>query len=128
MDGTLPLERQGSEFGNHSTGKTKLSWFQPDTKPMPLSSPACDDAWRQFMAKRYFGSGFASVASATRCFSSVRIAIAASATAARPAVSRPGSVNGVAPTTVINAAPKDGSIIATASAIIGAAVGKLQRA
>ena len=25
--GTLPLERQGSVFGNHSTGKTKLSWF-----------------------------------------------------------------------------------------------------
>ena len=26
-DGTLPLERQGSVFGNHSTGKTKQSWF-----------------------------------------------------------------------------------------------------
>jgi transposase-like protein len=27
IDGTLPLERQGSVFGNHSTGKTKQSWF-----------------------------------------------------------------------------------------------------
>jgi L-alanine-DL-glutamate epimerase-like enolase superfamily enzyme len=30
-DGTLPLERRGSTFGNPLTGKTKLSWFQHGT-------------------------------------------------------------------------------------------------
>ena len=29
--------------------------------PLPLSSPACDDAWRRFMAKWFCGSGFAVV-------------------------------------------------------------------
>ena len=56
---------------------------------MPLSSPACDDAWRRFMAKRYSGNEFASVASATQCSSSARTAIADSATAAPHAVSKP---------------------------------------
>jgi len=40
----------------------------------------------------------------------------------------PGSANGGAPTTAINAAPKDGSIIVTVNAIIGAAAGKPQPA
>ena len=128
MDGTLPLERQGSEFGNPLTGKTKLSWFQLATKRVPLSSPACDDAWRQFMAKRYSGNGFASVASVTQCSSSARTAIVDSATAAPSAVSVPASTNDGAPTPATNRAPKDGSIIATGSAITGAAAGKRHRA
>jgi hypothetical protein len=122
------LERQGSEFGNPLTGKTKLSWFQPATKPVPLSSPARDDAWRQFMAKRYSGNEFASVASVTQCSSSVRTAIADSAIAARHAVSMPASTNDGAPTAAINRVPRDGLIIATASAITGAAAGKSMRA
>jgi hypothetical protein len=128
VDGTLPLERQGSKFGNHSTGKTKLSWFQPATKARPLSSPACDDAWRQFMAKRYSGNEFASVRSVTQYSSSACTATADSATAAPHAVSMPGAANDVALTAATNGAPKDGSTIATVSAIIGAAAGKPKRA
>ena len=122
------MERQGSEFGNHSTGKTKLSWFQPATKPVPLSSAACDDAWRQFMAKRYSGNEFASVASVTQCSSSARTVIADSAIAAPRAVSMPEPANDGAPTAVTNRAPKDGLTIATVSAITGAATGKSMRA
>ena len=112
-DGTLPLERQGSEFGNPLTGETKLSWFQPATKSVSLSSPACDDAWRQFMAKRYSGNEFASVAGVTQCSSSARTAIADSAIAAPRAVSMPEPANDGAPTAVTKRAPKDGLIIAT---------------
>jgi hypothetical protein len=122
------LERQGSEFGNPLTGETKLSWFQPATKAVALSSPACDDAWRQFMAKRHFGNELASVTDVTPCSSSARTATAGSATAAPPAVSMPGSTNDGAPTAVTNGALRDGSIIATGSAITGAAVAKFMRA
>jgi len=80
------------------------------------------------MAKRYFGNEFASVAGVTQCSSSARTAIADSATAAPPAVSMPGSTNDGAPTAVTKKAPRDGSIIATGSAIIGAAAGKSMRA
>jgi hypothetical protein len=122
------LERQGSEFGNHSTGKTKLSWFQPATKPVPLSSAACDDAWRQFMAKRYSGNEFASVASVAQCSSSARTAIADSVTAALHAVSEPASTNDGAPTPATNGALRDDSTIAIDSAITGAAADKRHRA
>ena len=73
------------------------------------------------MATRYSGNEFASVASVTQCSSSVRAAIADSATAAPHAVSMPASTNDGAPTAVTNRAPRDGSIIATGSAITGAA-------
>jgi len=43
-------------------------------------------------------------------------------------VSVPASTNDGAPTPATNRAPKDGSIIATGSAITGAAAGKRQRA
>jgi hypothetical protein len=76
------------------------------------------------MAKRYSGNEFASVTSVTQCSSSARTVIADSATAAPNAVSMPDAANGDAPTTAINGAPKGGSIIATASAIIGAAADK----
>jgi hypothetical protein len=126
--GTLPLERQGSEFGNPLTGKTKLSWFQPATKPVPLSSPARDNAWRQFTAKRYSGNEFALVASAMQYSSSARTATADSATAAPHVVRMPECANDGAPTTATNRAPKDGSIIATGSATTGVAAGKPMRA
>ena len=80
------------------------------------------------MAKRYSGNEFASVASVTQCSSSARTAIVGSATAAPPAVSMLDSVNDGAPTAVTNRAPKDGLIIATVSAITGAAAGKRHRA
>jgi hypothetical protein len=95
---------------------------------VPLSSPACDGAWRQFTAKRYSGNEFASVASVTQYSSFARTAIAGSATAAPHAVNVPASTNDGAPTPATNRAPKDGSIIATGSAITGAAAGERHRA
>ena len=80
------------------------------------------------MAKRYSGNEFASVAGVTQCSSSARTAIADSAIAARHAVSMPESTNDGAPTAAINRVPRDGLIIATASAITGAAAGKRHRA
>ena len=79
------------------------------------------------MARRYSGNEFASVTSVTPYSSSARTVVADSATAAPNAVSVPDATNDAAPTTAINGAPKDGSIIATASAIIGAAAGKSKR-
>ena len=76
------------------------------------------------MAKRYSGNEFALVASVTPCSSSADIATADSATAAPHAVSMPASANDGAPTAATNGAPKAGSIIATGSAITGAAAGK----
>jgi len=80
------------------------------------------------MAKRYSGNEFASVTSVTPYSSSARTVIADSATAALHAASVPAPANGGAPITAINGVPKDGSIIATVSAIIGAAAGKSKRA
>src|SRR5216684_3481036 len=118
----------GFRVRQHSTGKTKLSWFQPATKPRSLSRPACDDAWRQGMAKRYSGNEFASVTSVTQCSSSARTAIADSATATPNAVSKPASTKDGAPTAATNKAPRDGSIIAIVSAITVVAAGKPNRA
>ena len=33
-----------------------ITEVQPATKSVPLSSPACDDAWRRLMATRYSGA------------------------------------------------------------------------
>ena len=107
--------------------KTKLSWFQPATKPLPLSRPACDDAWREYMAKRCSGNEFASVTSVTQCFLSAGTAIADNATAVHNAVHKPASTSDGVPTAATNKAPKDGSIIAIVSAITDAAAGKRNR-
>ena len=80
------------------------------------------------MAKRYSGNEFASVTSVTQCSSSAGTAIADSATAVPNAVSEPVSINDGAPTAATSRAPRDGSIIAIASAITGAAAGKLNHA
>ena len=80
------------------------------------------------MAKRFCGNGFALVKAATRFSSSVRTAIADTATAATNAASKPAASSGGAPTAATNRAPKDGSIIAIVSAITVAAAGKPNRA
>ena len=80
------------------------------------------------MAKRYSGNEFASVANVAQCSSSARTAIADSVTAALLVVNEPASTNDGAPTAAINRVPRDGLIIATASAITGAAAGKSMRA
>ena len=67
------------------------------------------------MAKRFCGNGFASVKAVTRFFSSVRTAIADTATAATNAASKPAVSSGGAPTAATNRALKGGSIIATVS-------------
>ena len=67
------------------------------------------------MAKRFCGNGFASVKAVTRFSSSVRTAIADTATAATNAASKPAASSGGAPTAATNRALKGGSIIATVS-------------
>jgi len=67
------------------------------------------------LAKWFCGHGFAWVANAARCFFYAPAVIAASVIAATPAVSKPESVSGVAPTGDINRVRKVGSIIATGS-------------
>jgi len=76
------------------------------------------------MAKESFGYGFAAAANATRCFSSVPTAIAATAIAACIAAIKLGSVSGVAPTAATNKVQKDDSITAIGSAAIGNVVRK----
>jgi hypothetical protein len=80
-----------------------------------LSSPASDDAWLWFMAKRFYGNGFAKVQTAMRFPSSARTATADTATAATNAVNKPAASSGGAPTGSIKVAPKGNSIIAIAS-------------
>jgi len=65
------------------------------------------------LAKWFCGKGFAWGANAARSFFCVPAVIAASATVASPAASKPDSVSGVAPTADINRVRKDGSIIVT---------------
>jgi peptidoglycan/LPS O-acetylase OafA/YrhL len=62
---------------------------------VPLSSPACDDAWRRLQTKQFFGSGFAVVVA--QCFSSAYRVIAGIAIAAPIAASRCGGNNAVVP-------------------------------
>lgn len=76
------------------------------------------------MAKESCGYGFAEAANATRSFSSVPTAIAATAIAACIAANKLGSVSGAVPTAAINRVPKDASITATGSATIGNAARK----
>jgi len=84
---------------------------------VPLSSPACDDAWRRLKTRQFSGSGFAVVA--VQCFSSAYRVIAGIAIAAPVAASRCGGNNAVAPTGVTNGVRRDGSTIGTASGPIG---------
>jgi len=79
-----------------------------------LSRPASEDAWR-FLAKWFYGSGFAWAVNAERFSSSVRIVTADSAIAALPAAIKPDSINGAVPIADTNGVQKDDSIIVTGS-------------
>jgi hypothetical protein len=93
-----------------------------------LSSSACDDAWRWFTAKRFYGKGFALVKAAKRFSTSARTVTAAIAIAAPTAASKLAAGSGGAPTGATNRARKDGSIIVIASRRTGAACVKRHRA
>ena len=67
------------------------------------------------MAKRFCGSGFASIRIAAQFSSSARTVIADIATAAPHAANKPGANSGGRPTSVTNEAGRGGSIIAIAS-------------
>ena len=97
-------------------------------RPLPLSSSACDDAWRRFTAKRFFGKGSALVKAAKRFSSSARTAIADTATAAPSAATKLAAGRGGLPIGATNEALKDGSIIVIASRRTGAACVKRNRA
>ena len=114
-------------FGNHRQ-VTKQSWFQPDTRPLPLSSSACDDAWRWFTAKRFCGKGSALVKAAKRSFSSVLTAIEDTATAAPVAATKHAAGSGAPPTGATNGALKDGSTIGIVSRRTDAGCAKRHRA
>jgi hypothetical protein len=90
------------------------NWFQPATMPRPLSSAACEYAWR-LLAKWFCGHGFAWVANAALSFFYAPAVIVDSATAAAPAAIKPGAGSNAAPTGDINRVRKVGSIIATGS-------------
>ena len=74
------------------------------------------------MAKRFCGNEFALVKGANRFSSSVRTAIADTATAATNAASKPGAGSGDAPTAATSRVPKGSLIIATVSGSTAAAV------
>ena len=93
-----------------------------------LSSPACGDAWRRVGTQRFCGNECAAIHSVTRCFSSARRVIADTVIAALVAVNRRGVNSAAVPTGGTSKVPKDGSIIATASANIGGGGGKCKRA
>jgi hypothetical protein len=95
---------------------------------VPLSSSACDDAWRWFTAKRFCGKGFALVKAAKRFSTSARTAIEGTATAAPSAATKLAAGSGGPPTGATNGALKDGSIIVIASRRTGAACVKPNRA
>jgi len=87
---------------------------------VPLSSHACDKAWRRVRRRRFCGNECAAIQSVSRSFSSAHHVIADTAIAARLAVNRCGGNNGTGPTYGTSKAQKDGSIIATASGNTGA--------
>ena len=95
---------------------------------MPLSSPACDDAWRWFTAKRFCGNGFALFKAAKRFSSSARTVTAGTATAVPNAANKAAASSGDPLTGATNGVPKDGSIIAIGSGRTGAACVKSNRA
>jgi len=73
------------------------------------------------MAKLFSDSGFAAATDATRCSGSVSTVIVDSAIVVPPAGVKRASSRGAAPTAASNGARKDGWIIATGNASIGAA-------
>jgi hypothetical protein len=115
-------------FGNHrQVNQTELVPTCHESTAV-VQSPACDDAWRWFRAKRFCGKGFALVKAAKRFSSSVRIAIEDTATAAPSAATKPADGSGGPPTGATNGVLKDGSIIVIASRRTGAACVKRNRA
>jgi len=95
---------------------------------VPLSSHACDKAWRRFGTQRFSGNECALVNNARRCFLSAHHVIAGSAIAAWIAANGRGDTSVAAPTNGTSRVPKDGSTIATANGNIGGAAGNRQRA
>ena len=87
---------------------------------MPLSSPACDNAWRRFIVKRFSYNGRVSGEAVTPRFSSVHTVIADTAIAAPNAANKPAVNSGGGLTNGTRRARKDGSIIATGSGSTGA--------
>ena len=83
-------------------------------EPQPLSSGACEYAWR-LLAMWFCDHGFVCSANAALCSFCVPPVIAGSAIAVSPAASKRGSVRDAAPTVGTSRVPKGGSIIATAS-------------
>ena len=86
---------------------------------MPLSSSACDDAWRRLTAKRFFYNESVWASSATPCSSFAPTAIADIVTAANCAAQKLASSKGDVPMDATSKARKADSTIATASAITG---------
>ena len=122
-------ERQGSRCSAtiRQVNQTELVLTCHETTDV-VQSPACDDAWRWFMAKRFCGNGLALVASARRFSSSVRTAIAGIAIAALSAVTELAAGSGSSPTGATNGAARAGSIIAIGNGSTGAASVKRDRA
>jgi hypothetical protein len=73
------------------------------------------------MAKSFSGSEFAAAADATRCFGSVSTVIVDSAIAVSPVAAKHACSRDAALTAATNEVRKDGWIIATGNANIGAA-------
>jgi hypothetical protein len=95
---------------------------------VPLSSPACDNAWRGIRTQQFCGNECAAIQSVSRYFSSASHVIAGTAIAAHIAGNRHGGNSGVARTAATSKARKDGSTIATASGNIAGAAGKCKGA
>ena len=121
-------ERQGSVFGNHSTGEPNRAGSNLPRDHCRCPVPACDDAWRWFTAKRFCGNGFASVGAAKRFSSCARTVTAAIATAVPNAANKPAASSDGTPAGATTGVPKDGSIIAIASRRIAADCVKRNRA
>lgn len=92
---------------------------------MPLSSPACDNAWRRFTATKQFSSNERAWGKpAARCFSSACTATGATSIAVPNAANKLAVNSGGRPTNGTSKARKDGSIIVTGSGSTGAGSAK----
>jgi hypothetical protein len=122
------LERQGSVFGNHrQVNQTELVPTCHETTAV-VQLPACDDAWRWFTEKRFYGKSSALVKAAKRFSTSALIVTAGIVTAAPTAAIKLAAGSGGAPTDATNRALRGGSTIAIASRRIGAACATRNRA
>jgi len=83
-----------------------------------LSSPRLGRAWR-FLAKWFYGSGFAAAVDVMRCSGSVSTVIADSAIAVRCVAAKNGGDDTVLPTAATSGVRRAGSIIATGNVPTG---------